>query len=86
MLRGSNGVKCQEWTERLERFAKSRQTVAEFCRDERVSAPSFYQWKQKLGRVSAVSVHQNRCEIDVDWLGFNGLGGSCPNRYAVRWN
>ncbi len=51
MLRGSDPVKCQQWTERLERFAKSGQTVAEFCRTEGISAASFYQWKQKLASV-----------------------------------
>jgi hypothetical protein len=51
MLRGSNAVKCEQWSERLERFAKSGQTVSGFCRAEGVSAPSFYQWKRKLGRV-----------------------------------
>ena len=52
MLRGSDPVKCQQWAERLVRFAKSGQTVSAFCRDEGVSAPSFYQWKRKLGRVN----------------------------------
>ena len=52
MLRGSDPVKCQQWAERLERFAKSGQTVSAFCRDEGVSAPSFYQWKRKLGSVN----------------------------------
>ena len=58
MLRGSNRVKCQQWTERLERFAKSGQTVSEFCRAEGVSAPSFYQWKRKLGSVNRNSKKQ----------------------------
>ena len=52
MSRGSDAVKCQQWAKRLERFAKSGQTVAAFCRDEGVSAPSFYQWKRKLGSVN----------------------------------
>lgn len=51
MLRGSDPVKCQQWTERLERFAKSGRTVSEFCRTEGMSAASFYQWKRKLGSV-----------------------------------
>lgn len=52
MLRGSDPAKCQQWAERLERFAKSGQTVSAFCRDEGVSSPSFYQWKRKLGSVN----------------------------------
>ena len=48
MPRGSNPIKVQLWTERLERFAQSGQTVVQFCQVERVSQPSFYQWKKKL--------------------------------------
>ena len=48
MVRGSNPVKVEEWTGRLLRFQKSDVTVAQFCRDEGVSQPSFYQWKSKL--------------------------------------
>ena len=51
MLRGSNPVKWRQWTERLERFAKSGQTVSEFCHAEGVSTPSFYQWRQRLASV-----------------------------------
>ena len=48
MPRGSSPIKVQQWTERLERFAQSGQTVVQFCQDERVSQPSFYQWKKRL--------------------------------------
>lgn len=48
MSRGSNSAKVQQWTDRLERYQKSGQTVARFCQKEGISAPSFYQWKKKL--------------------------------------
>ena len=48
MSRESSRIKVQQWAERLERFAQSGQTVVQFCQDERVSQPSFYQWKKKL--------------------------------------
>ena len=48
MPRRSSPIKVQQWTERLERFAQAGQTVVQFCQDERVSQPSFYQWKKKL--------------------------------------
>lgn len=51
MLRVSDSSKRQQWAERLERFAKSGKTAAEFCRTEGVSTPSFYRWKQKLTAV-----------------------------------
>ncbi len=49
MVRGSDPVKQRLWSERLERCAKSGQTIEEFCKAEGVSATSFYQWKRKLG-------------------------------------
>ena len=36
------------WQARLRRFAESDLSVAVFCRQERVSAPSFYEWRRKL--------------------------------------
>ena len=36
------------WRDRLARFRKSGLTVKEFCRQEGVSDPSFYQWRKRL--------------------------------------
>lgn len=36
------------WAERLDRFRRSGQTVAQFCAVEGVSEPSFYVWKRTL--------------------------------------
>jgi hypothetical protein len=36
------------WGERLRRYERAGQTVAEFCRHEGVSVPSFYQWRKQL--------------------------------------
>ena len=63
MLRGTNASRRSEWVERLERFAKSGQSVSEFCRAEGVSLPSYYQWKRKLagiGRVLKVPAKRGR--------------------------
>ena len=38
----------QVWSERLDRYRTSSQTVKAFCQAENVSVPSFYQWKKKL--------------------------------------
>jgi len=43
-----NSGKAREWQRRMERFEEGRQSVAEFCRKEGVSAPSFYQWRKRL--------------------------------------
>jgi hypothetical protein len=40
--------KVREWQRRLGRFQQARQSVAEFCRKEGVSVPSFYQWRKRL--------------------------------------
>jgi len=36
------------WGERLRRYERAGQTVADFCRREGVSVPSFYQWRKRL--------------------------------------
>jgi transposase len=36
------------WRGRMARFQKSGLTVQEFCRQEGVSTPTFYQWKKRL--------------------------------------
>ncbi len=38
----------RRWAERLARFARANQTVAQFCAAEGVSEPSFYVWKRTL--------------------------------------
>jgi hypothetical protein len=43
-----DSAKRREWGERLARFERWGGTVETFCRAERVSAPSFYQWRRKL--------------------------------------
>ena len=46
----SRGAK-ELWRKRLERFEKCGLSVKEFCIQESVSEPSFYQWRKKLGGV-----------------------------------
>mgnify|MGYP003384660591 CR=1 FL=1 len=41
-------LRRQVWAERLRRYSQSGLTVAAFCDQERVSLPSFYQWRRKL--------------------------------------
>ena len=40
------------WRERLGRFRDGDLKVAEFCRREGISQPSFYQWRKRLGVAS----------------------------------
>jgi hypothetical protein len=53
MARDASDQKLSQWRARLRRFAQSKLSVAEFCRREGVSAPSFYQWRRKLKDASA---------------------------------
>lgn len=53
MSRGARAEKRSQWRARLQRFAGCQLSVAEFCRRERVSVPSFYQWQRKLSGPSA---------------------------------
>ena len=53
MPRGVSAQKRSQWRERLRRFARSKLSVSEFCRRERVSTPSFYQWRRKLADSSS---------------------------------
>ncbi len=39
------------WRDRLVRFRECNLTVKEYCRQEGVSDPSFYQWRQRLDMV-----------------------------------
>lgn len=48
MSRTQSLSRRQVWRTRLRRYRQSDLTVAEFCRREGVSVPSFYQWKKKL--------------------------------------
>ena len=44
----------RRWTERLRRFEQSPMTVAQFCRAEGISPPSFYHWKRELSEEPSV--------------------------------
>lgn len=45
--------KAALWRERFRRYERADVTVAEFCRREGVSVPSFYQWRKRLAQSSA---------------------------------
>jgi len=48
---GKKNLKLESaWRKRLAEFRRGKLTVAEFCRREGVSNPSFYQWRKRLER------------------------------------
>ena len=51
----SRSETAKRWQERLRRFDRSQMTVAQFCRNEGVSQPSFYQWRKKLRQPTIAS-------------------------------
>ncbi|MDH5626073.1 MAG: transposase [Nitrospira sp.] len=59
---GRNAIQSTEavWRDRLARFGKCKLTVKEFCRQEGVSDPSFYQWRKRLQKDPAGSRHRRR--------------------------
>jgi hypothetical protein len=44
----SRDLKLSEWRRRMARFDEADVSVSAFCRAERVSVPSFYQWRKRL--------------------------------------
>lgn len=44
----NRSIKIREWCSRLERYRRSGSTLAQFCREEQVSVPSFYYWRNRL--------------------------------------
>jgi len=50
MARAADLGKVAVWQGRLRRFAASGSSIAEFCRQEGVSAPSFYLWRKRLAK------------------------------------
>jgi len=50
MAGSSDSRKVREWQRRMTRFQEAQQSVAEFCRKEGISAPSFYQWRKRLAQ------------------------------------
>ena len=53
------------WRKRWARFESSSLTVAEFCRREGVSQPTFYQWRKRLRRERGQAVPLRAPEADV---------------------
>jgi transposase-like protein len=50
MARAVDLDKVAVWQGRLRRFAASGSSITAFCRQEGVSAPSFYLWRKRLAK------------------------------------
>ena len=60
MSNDSVAVKLQLWAERMRRFEQSNQTIADFCRTERVSQSSFYLWKGRVAEACLAKTPQTQ--------------------------
>jgi len=56
----SDSRKVREWELRMARLEESRLSVAGFCRQEGVSAASFYHWRKKFQRAAAASAEADK--------------------------
>lgn len=83
MSRSVRDEKRSRWRDRFRRFGRSKLTVAEFCRREGVSVPSFYEWRRKLADSSpnghARPSVERACFIPVQGAPTTGLQVEFPN-------
>lgn len=49
----------QRWLDLVTRWQRSGLTVREFCRQQRLSEPSFYVWRRRLRPRGRLSAHGN---------------------------
>jgi hypothetical protein len=94
----TSGTAEQQWRDRLRRWRDCGQSVREFCWHERVSEPSFYQWRKRLkrdrGRAANAAVFLPVEVVDSPgsagpWAGSGSLAGmlveiALPGDVAVR--
>lgn len=48
MAKKSRAANRSRWEKRMAKFEASNLSVVAFCKREKISAPSFYNWKRKL--------------------------------------
>ena len=82
MGRKSNVGREAVWRRRLARFGRRNWTVAEFCRREGVSMPTFYHWRKRLGlaagKLPARDVQGQRAQARRDTSPFVAVSVATP--------
>jgi hypothetical protein len=63
-----SGEREREWRGVLRRQARSRLSVAEFCRREELSQPSFYAWRRTITQCDGRRL--DRSDSDAQEVGF----------------
>jgi transposase-like protein len=76
------------WRRRLDRQARSGLSVSEFCRREKVSQPSFYQWRKRLATQRHTDSPPLFVPVSFESEGVEGTGEGIeidlPNGAVVR--
>ena len=53
---GTRAAVARLWRERLARWRQSGISISEFCRREKLSQPSFFQWRKRLAKKADASI------------------------------
>jgi hypothetical protein len=83
-MRTSHAAKREAWRQRLARRGASQLSLAEFCRQERVSVKSFYYWKRRLGELTATSQPPAFLPVRIAETCMTSLVIQLPNRARLR--
>ena len=75
MARMTKSERVALWRGRLQRYASSRLTVAQFCQQEQISIPSFYSWKKRLAPQAASTAADRRHPARTDRVRSNSTTG-----------
>ena len=89
MAREAERTAAEVWRERLAQHARSGFSIAEFCRREHLSPPSFYQWRKRLSGVRCAAdrprfVPVHRAEDSGAAEGADGVEIELPGGAVVR--
>ena len=84
MRRTVDAAKREVWRKRLARRQASGLSVAEFCRREGVSEPSFYYWQRRLAEESAAPRQPAFVPVRIAGSQTASLEIEFPNQARVR--
>jgi len=60
MGRAASVAVATKWRDRVRRWRRSGLSIAEFCRQEQISQPSFFGWRKRLVEGRAVASRRGR--------------------------
>jgi len=78
MAMGVEGWKAAEWQRRMVRFHEAGVPVSVFCRTERVSVASFYQWRKRLACSSVEESDATAGFVPVRLVTHTGIVAELP--------